>query len=173
MRRRLLGNYEIGRLLGEGSFGLVYEASPVGSDKRVALKQITKLGVRREEILQGKGGGHRRTVTVHDRSLTPLRWVGWFGQRDNLFELDDLLRRNAFVVGRMTRRGLVSGYSRSGQRGETRKSPGAGCCAEKHARAFVGLEAWLVWLLTSRRGKRFCMPTNHWHRANSTVYDTR
>lgn len=57
LRRRLLGNYEIGRLLGEGSFGLVYEASPVGSDKRVALKQITKLGVRREEILQGKGGG--------------------------------------------------------------------------------------------------------------------
>lgn len=51
--RSLLGNYEIGRLLGEGSFGLVYEATPVGSDKRVALKQITKLGVRREEILQG------------------------------------------------------------------------------------------------------------------------
>lgn len=64
LRGRLLGNYEIGRLLGEGSFGLVYEASPVGRpDTRVALKQITKLGVRREEILQGSwdtpGSGSR------------------------------------------------------------------------------------------------------------------
>ncbi|CAN0453063.1 unnamed protein product, partial [Scytosiphon promiscuus] len=51
--RSILGKYEIGRLLGEGSFGMVYEARPVGSERRVALKQIAKLGVRREEILQG------------------------------------------------------------------------------------------------------------------------
>lgn len=51
-----MGKYEIGRLLGEGSFGLVYEARPVGSDGRVALKQVTKLGVRREEILRGTQG---------------------------------------------------------------------------------------------------------------------
>lgn len=50
---RLLGKYYIGRVLGEGAFGIVFEARPVGSDSRVALKQIRKQGVGRDEVLRG------------------------------------------------------------------------------------------------------------------------
>lgn len=32
---------------------MVFEARPVGSDRQVAVKQISKEGVRREEVLQG------------------------------------------------------------------------------------------------------------------------
>lgn len=70
--RRLLGQYEIGRLLGEGSFGLVYEARPAGSERRVALKQINKVGVRREEILQGK----RTPPVLSNQPPGPARTIG-------------------------------------------------------------------------------------------------
>lgn len=51
--QRMFGKYEIGRLLGEGAFGMVFEARAVSSDRRVALKQISKEGVRREEVMSG------------------------------------------------------------------------------------------------------------------------
>lgn len=67
---RLLGKYEIGRVLGEGAFGLVFEAKPVGSDRRVALKQINKQGVRREEMLRGEQEpGVADIFSVRRRSL--------------------------------------------------------------------------------------------------------
>lgn len=52
--RPLLKKYEIGRLLGEGAFGLVFEARAAESGRRVAMKQINKEGVRREEVLRGE-----------------------------------------------------------------------------------------------------------------------
>lgn len=56
----LLGKYDIGRQLGEGAHGVVFEAKPVGSNRRVALKKINKREVRREEVLRGEivGGGY-------------------------------------------------------------------------------------------------------------------
>ncbi|CAN0486951.1 unnamed protein product, partial [Ectocarpus sp. 12 AP-2014] len=77
----LLGQYEIGRLLGEGSFGLVYEARPVGSDQRVALKQISKLGVRREEILQ---------------EMTTLKAIHAAGGHDNIARVLDVFEDSTF-----------------------------------------------------------------------------